>query len=356
MKKKNKTIAIHASYFGDNFGDSLFIIEYVNYLKEIGYLDSQILLPFAGKRIRSYVTVSEVKGFEALLRCDSMAFVGGGYFGERPTQKIVWHIRLWVRHLLIGLFCILFNKKYAFFGVGAGPLNNFITRFFVKKIINASSFFAARDDISLSFLESIGVHKNKLISTSDALISYPKKKYSTNKSLTKNILIHIPVLKNKKKQVNEILTYLKNEIKYDYKIFISSDFYKPSFKNISEVVANELFENVEIVPYESPEKLIKLLSYCDLIITNKLHVGILSITQGKFVISAYHHLKTPRFYDQINHGELCFPFDNFNSENKMIFKKALNSFSTGKIIAFNDDILSKSRKNYDLFKTFVSKV
>src|SRR5690554_5036992 len=114
-RDKMKKVALHGSYYGDNFGDTLFVIEYINWLKELqGYNNDNIFLPFAGDRVRDLVEVSNFAGIKSIYKSDVVVFIGGGYLGEPSKRVGIWSLRLIIRHLSVGLLALLFRKPYIF--------------------------------------------------------------------------------------------------------------------------------------------------------------------------------------------------------------------------------------------------
>lgn len=344
-------VAIHGSYFGDNFGDSLFVLQYVKYLNEIGISNEDIYLISAGSRIRNYAKVSSIKGLKAIKEANRIIFIGGGYFGERKEKQLIWHLRFWVRHISICLACIFYGKRYAFFGVGAGPQSNLISRKLSKLAVNGSEFFSARDKISFEFLLKIGVKSEKLIEVADSLISYPKIHSKENK--TKKLLIHMPKSADHDNSIESILRELKNGLTEIHEVTVVRDFYKPSFIDVTERISKDIFKNIKVFEYKSPESLMDLICASDLVITIKLHVGILALTQGKFVISTYVHEKTPRFYAQMNADVNCFALKKLNEKERKRFKQVLKRYNKQENIQIPSELVEKSKENFTLLEKFI---
>jgi Uncharacterized conserved protein len=70
-----------------------------------------------------------------------------------------------------------------------------------------------------------------------------------------------------------------------------------------------------LVPYTTIDKLLGLLNACDLVMTSKLHVGIVAAARAKPVLAFPYHLKTQRFYKQIGRPDLCLPYTDWNPSN-----------------------------------------
>src|SRR5690606_29070815 len=73
-------------------------------------------------------------------------------------------------------------------------------------------------------------------------------------------------------------------------------------------------KNVELIPYSDMHNLIELLSKMELVVTNKLHVGIVSIAKNAKVISIPTHQKTIRLYKQLDLENFCLDRNYFSDE------------------------------------------
>jgi len=312
-----KKVALHGSYYGDNFGDTLFVTEYINWLKEIfDYDKDNVHLPFAGKRVRDLVKISDRKGISSIYESDIIVFIGGGYLGE-PSKKInKWSIRLIIRHLSVGLVALALKKPYIFIGVGAGPLSNGIARRLTTFLCNRSNKVVVRDQESRDYLVSYGVDMEKIDVTADSVLCLKPEDVNTE---TKNELlemyeigdkecqyigVHLPAVnKNEIKKLRTII----NDLKYfcerfkKYKIVVFNDFYKENYIYLAYLEIKEVFEQSTViyVEYKNPNQLIALIDELDIVITTKLHCGIVANCLGKYTLSISTHNKTLRLYKQL---------------------------------------------------------
>ena len=86
--------------------------------------------------------------------------------------------------------------------------------------------------------------------------------------------------------------------------------------------------------YTSAWQLCSLLNRCDLIITAKLHVGIVGSSLGKSCISfPIHAYKTKRFYEQINEDGRCIMLDRANKE--VVYQQLLTYYQRPILIPQN---------------------
>lgn len=324
--KRNK-IVLHGSYFGDNFGDRLFIEMFVEWLSNIEGLETEnIVLPFANNRIRNSLPVSKSKGVFSLRGAKCVIYTGGGYFGEFK-KSIVWSARLVIRHLLLAIWMILFRKPIIIVGVGAGPLSNFFTRKLVTFVCNRSYKTIVRDKESYDFLRSYGVKADKLFESVDSVLildNFNDEKSDETDSVKIGVHLAYPF---ENSTIKQIITDIK---KYtdsldDYEIRYFKDFYKEGFYDYAEEVIKETFPKNKIakLEYLNPKQLIKEIGKFDILFTVKLHVGIVAFTQGVRTFSIGIHQKTQRLYNQLN-----FP----------MFTKSLGDYRQGDI----NDMLTKT--------------
>jgi polysaccharide pyruvyl transferase WcaK-like protein len=344
-------IVLHGSYFGDNFGDSLFVIQYVEHLKSLGYTDDEIALPFAGQRVRTYVDVSPRRGVHTFLSAEKIVFFGGGYFGERKTQITTWHLRFLIRYGFIGMISRALGKKYIFLGVGAGPLKWGLTRAIVKAIVNGSEGFYARDEKSEKFLKGLGA-KN-VFRTTDSLIHWSKHRDLSNKD-TKRILLHLPVKKEFESGLKKLISSIASVFDDSYEIVIANDFYKPSFESLSMHYARLHWSSVTYVEYSNPREFCNLINSCGFVFTVKLHVGILALSSGSKVFNTYMHEKSQRFYRQIGKEQYCFDFRKLDeSTQKLVEAMATLRDDDNYSYDLPQEVLRLSKLNMSILKDFV---
>lgn len=92
----------------------------------------------------------------------------------------------------------------------------------------------------------------------------------------------------------------------DIKVIVTSDQTKKDVYERTKELAS-LFEDDLALYYEykSPWELLSVINSAQVVVTDKLHVGIVSVNLGKNVVSLPLHSKTPRFYKQIGRLDSC---------------------------------------------------
>ncbi|MFS0774813.1 polysaccharide pyruvyl transferase family protein [Neobacillus sp. 3P2-tot-E-2] len=320
MDKNKKFIALHGAYFPNNFGDVLILAIQAKWIKEI--TGKEIVLPFATEIYRTSLDSSTLRGLESIKKSDKLVYGAGGYFGEPLTNKWKWGYSFLKKHTIPAEYAMLNKIKYAVIGTGVGPITNIFTRKEMVRICKNASVLAVRDEESKQYLVEYGVPKEKINVTVDVALS-----------LSKNDIPEDSISK-----IENMFTKVKGLI-YGFHIGVDMDslvygdkariLFDESIKFINEntsvtpvlIVDNNNNEQIKAIKYlkeninreciiyihENIWDTAALLEKLDVVLTNKLHVGIVSYALGTNCISIPYHPKTTRFYKQINCEELCMP-------------------------------------------------
>lgn len=350
----NKKILIHCSTNSgtSNFGDVIFAEMILNHLQDAGYEAGFF-------ELSDYVDdyLYKTKKFErhiiSMDSADGVVYFAGGYFGEKKSERIDRSIRHYKRFMRFGKLALNANKPIAVIGIGAGPYLWFPSKSIVKKVCNCASVISTRDPESTSYLKGIGV-SNQIETCSDLAQTYLlPNDYTSNNSLFNDNCDYIFLHTNY--QI-DVATLFANGVKDlvlnnpNIKVIVGAD-NVVNIDNAAEIVKRILGDNrVVVYNYSIPDDLCAVISKCDLIITYKLHVGILASTLGRSVISVYKHPKIVRYYNQIKQIERCV---DFNKCSVNTLSNLVNSFY-GKTFNIPIDVLNSSKRNWDLLDAFVS--
>ena len=104
--------------------------------------------------------------------------------------------------------------------------------------------------------------------------------------------------------------------------------------------------------YTTPDNLCWILSQCSLVVTYKLHVGIVSAALSKSVIAFPKHEKVKRYYQQIGESDR---FKDFRSASPQDVLKMAECYWE-KNIVLNDQISELAKRNWDVLDEFLKKV
>ena len=260
----------------------------------------------------------------------------------------------------LGMWASRHKKNMIVLGIGAGPLNNFLMRKGVKKICDSSKLVTTRDNTSYQCLKKISSN-NQIFETGDLILTYK-----------------VQMLKNRSKQISEILKNANgkkifiihfnhdivalnkfaaainifniNNDEYYY-VVTSDSILESELENISKFKEKANFDFYHFI-YKDPYELSSLLNESSIVLTSKLHVGVVSALLNKSVIvAACHYDKTKRFYEQIGCSDRCVNL--YNSSDKAI-SELIDEKKTKKIIIPAEEI-KKSQLTWELLNDFIAR-
>jgi len=356
------SIILHGSFQGTNFGDTLFLKVFSDYLRK-NHLFDEIYATNCSKYAARYCNVKRISKYKALRLNFPIIFCGGGYLGEPPCNKFKWHIRLWKRHLSFGIMVAILNIPYSVLGVGFGPLSFFWTRFPSIYFLKKAHFCALRDAESISILKKyskecfcIQVADVILSSTADYLHSIAKNQKVIQNFQNTTFLLHVPGDDNDRKirkVICDIILKLTAS-KKNINIVVASDYGINKNHDFFEWIPNNL-SYVKKVEYKDPSSLLHELINADYILTTKLHVGICSAVLEKKVLSFPKHAKTARLYKQLSRTDVCFPMNELTKEKteRLLFNFINNDIQALKI---SSEIKVRANKNWELLDSFISQL
>lgn len=330
MKQNAKyNVLIHGAINTSNFGDVLFINIFYKAIKKNKKLNpifigegKYSLSDFNRKELKYYNKVSKKEAEHA----DILVYMSGGYFGD-DNKSFIKGLQRYYRYFKIGLKFVKLKKPIVIIGVGGGPLFNPFCLRAAKKIMNNSKLIIVRDDFTKNYFKSNGV-KNDITVTADTALAIKKdiipkldnKIYDEIKLKIGNkkiIFFHISVTKKGNSElINKVLPAINKFIEEndDYGVIIGRDGYKDEELSHSDLYKKIKTKYKYAYNYYSSIQLCSLLNNVDLIVTPKLHVGIIGSYLGKSVISiSVHSSKTKRFYQQIGQIDRCIQMNDANS-------------------------------------------
>lgn len=315
-----RAIALHGAYHIDNFGDTLLLAIYASWIREI-VPGTVVTMPYAAPPVRAAAGAVDGPSHTTPWTADAIVYGGGGYFGEPPGNPHRWGGRFLRRHPYLALSARSIGRPYAVIGVGFGPLSNRVARAAAVAVCNGARTLAVRDDESKAFAVQYGVSPDRIRVTADAAMSLTSKdlppyareyaeslKGGTNGSLT--IGAHLSFSRHEEGGIGVVIDELERLLARHDDVSIVGILDRQGAKEqleSAEELRRRIGHRVKILPYEDTWRLAAALGQLDLVITTKLHVGIVSATLGTPVISLPVHSKVPRFYRQIGAMDRCHP-------------------------------------------------
>ena len=353
MKKK---IMVHCSTNGgsSNFGDVLFAKMILGYLLDKGY---EVAFYDLSTYFRDYLYKQQ--GFPEykfnLKEADAALYFGGGYFGERKCESIFQHIYHYRRFMQYGKKILDYNIKTAVIGIGAGNYLWGPSATVVKKICEKALYVSTRDCESTEFLNRIGV--SRYIETcSDIAQTINKKELNITERMSLNpkrkyIYLHIGYQMDIAQLFAKgIKPFLDKNPNVD--VILGADSVLKIDKTTAYIQDYLGHNRTIFYNYTTPDNLCWILSQCNLVITYKLHVGILTAALSKSVIAFPKHEKVKRYYHQIGEPDRILDFESTSPQDiTRMAEKFLD-----KNLILNNHIRELAQKNWVVLNKFLKQI
>ncbi|MBE0534673.1 MAG: polysaccharide pyruvyl transferase family protein [Phycisphaerae bacterium] len=341
-------VAFLGSSYSDNFGDVLLFKLFLSWIKEV-VPTATAIIPFAAGAFRKSLEADQY-GMRYLPLVDKVVFVGGGYLGEPPTSQFSWSLRNFCRHVPGFLVSQIMSKPIGVFGVGVGPVSSSPYRWFVKELARKSKVFCVRDVESLEHVHAIagdcGVNLVADAALSLATVSelLPTVRCGSTDSPRKTRLgLHVHVPQSFKEKschvIDAILGFCDTR---DIEVFFLLD-------ERHQTYSHPVSSRGTVVKYTSVEQLIQSIFDLDVIVTTKLHVGIVAMSLGKRVMGLPFHSKTQRFYSQTR-SPFCVPLDRLSVD---MLPSLLEDILNSKCFTIPRDVKDLSLLNKTLLHKFL---
>lgn len=360
---KKKSLYIHGSFMNDNFGDFLLYYVVAKYMEQ-QHPEVKVVSSNISDTYDEFININRVSKLNGFLKSDGILLAGGGYFSQNPTRTNLWNLRFLFKHGLPLLSLGLIKKKYSIIGVGAGPLSNAINRFLTKHIFENGELVSVRDNESKDFLKGIGVSRNVEV-TPDWVMGMDKSMLLGTKNLALDFLsqfsydeivyVHLTTKKDDKGSgmeavISDLIEYSNQHPKT---LFIVGCDQKRESQEIRAKETVSRFTNGRAVflPYKGPFFLSNIINSSDVVVTDKLHVGIVGVKLEKYVVSVAYHTKTKRFYNMMKIPKQS------KRLNSIQHGDVLNMLADRKVSSENVNyFIQKSKNNFKLLDDFVSKL
>lgn len=319
---KNGLVVVHGSYFMNNFGDTLLIKLLCEKIAQYVGKENVRLACSGNKEEQASIGYSVIKDSE-IGDVTNVFYSGGGYFGE-PNVGFIrrwrWSIRNYNRHF--DWSKPFNNAKFHIIGVGIGPIKNRFYRSSVRKFLRKCDDILVRDIESKNYCSKYFPEITNIDLCVDLALG------TKNLNLNKNkISIHLDT--SDSEIISDVLAFLKSRKDSEKLSFIFDNNVSYNERTIGKyktVLANLGYKDAdyEFVQYKDFDTLIAHLSSSKLVVTSKLHVGIITISQLGKVIAIPNHSKTKRLYSQLSISDYCIEKNDFNIDK---FEEAYNKLS-----------------------------
>ena len=310
---------------GTNFGDFLFAKMFQEFVGTI-VGDENVFWNDRGYHSLSEFYIQRLNYHRqfTLKDIDALVYISGGYFcGD--DKRLIDYVFRYLRYFHIGLRCLLRRKPYAIIAVEAAKSNNFIIDKIQRILIRNADLVVVRNQPSMDYVESIlGKDSVNAICTADSVFAMERQLFENsqipdefNDSSSPKLFFHCnPVMSQNARHLDTIVPIINSFLEKhpEYQVIISADQYMPEFAQpggAGDIIRSQIRSDKTIVyQYDEPVSLCKVIDCCDVVITTKLHVGIVGAHLGKSVISfSGHTLKISRLYRQLGIGDRSVPLD-----------------------------------------------
>ncbi len=325
-------IVMHGATNGSNFGDIILASLFHKMIVHVNGEDNTFFYESfkygVGGFLRKELNYNNHLKFSNLFKADFLIYFSGGYFGENNAALKESMIR-YLRYCLVGNVFMLLNKPIAILGIGGGPITNKFLRKAICKLINYAKFVYVRDEETKNYFVKFGCSADHIKVTTDTAqvitpdIIPPLETDVLNDIVkifghTKKIFLHLPNVQHVDEKFSQIVIPALNrflKLHEDYGVVIGNDGMMlkdfEGFLSVKGIISEKIY----FYKYHSAWQLCSLLNNMDLIITPKLHVGIIGASLSKSVLSfPYHNFKTQRYFRQINEIERCILLKEVNED------------------------------------------
>jgi len=294
-------VAVHGSYFVGNFGDTLLVRLMCDKIaRELGPDKVFLAVPGNAEEQRNigYKVVDAAKRSMVT----HLIYAGGGYFGEPQggfLAKLRWSFRNYRRHTSwIREFP---NARIAVLGVGYGPLSYSGYKRSVARLVNQSAITVFRDVESIEFARRDRLTGYSETPCVDLALSLNKTQVQQS-----GVAIHVANLSSEEIRIviDALLAHDPWENGIDVIFDQASSFGEGTCTKYRLSLGGHKVR-LNFVPFSDYHALVNRLASYRLIVTSKLHVGVVGIALGVKVVSIPAHSKTSRLYRQLNLADFC---------------------------------------------------
>ena len=353
-------VLLNGATHGTNFGDFLFAKAFQDYVGTIvgkenvfWYNSRYTMSKFYADRLNNNI--------KPLKQMDALVYISGGYFCGND-KCIKDYIIRYLTYFHLGMQCIFRNIPYAIIGLEVSEPKSKLMKLIQKIILKKADVVVVRNKESLEFLEKYGVKDG--ICTADTVFALKAdlyEDYLPNDEIIncdkKKIFMHV----DSSAEINNLLadkvfpvvnSFLDKHP--EYAVVIGMDQYVDNQHEILHDLSHKInAETVILNIYDNPLELVNVIKECDVVVTHKLHVGIVGAKLSKSVISFSGHTeKIKRLYEQLNVAERSIALDELTTAKGV---EMLEKFHKEPIIV-PGEIISDAEKNFEILKDFIVKI
>lgn len=354
-----KKILIHGSVNTTNFGDVLFAELFYNYIKDNHIGEPHFLSTSrlgVSNYVREYISYHDDFRLKDLRQASLLVLMSGGYFGDFK-KRFRGSLTRWAKYAFVYYYARLFGIPVVVCGVGGGPLFHWFNRASFCSLLKYAKRVTVRDEQTKEYFEKLGV-RDKIVTTTDSALVITRNTYPILDNVVKEelqkkigekrmIFIHVPHVVHvidayKQHLIPAVNQFIEKHPEFGVVFITDEDHGIPD-----DLVGLTKTDYKYVYEYTQPDQLCALLNYADLVITAKLHVGIISAALGKSVISFPLHIhKTWRFYSQIGEQERTIPLADMTTE--LVLNQIQKYYNSP--ITISQELREKAKQNFSIIR------
>lgn len=340
----NKVLVVGATY-SDNFGDMLFAKIVADYLSDKCEFRYYLLSDYAQK----FIGKTKIADF-SICEAEALVYMPGGFFGDRHDTSLYTTYLWFKRYFPIGLKFAFLRKPILILGVGAGPCKYAVMKSLIKYICKRANKVIVREDDSAEFLKMLGVNSTVTSDLAQTITDYELPAVQLNCTKKKKLLVHINQNKGAADKILPAVQQFYEKHSEDYNIIVASDQVCPDDYAIYEKIKTFAKEDAFFYKYGDPLELCSVIEQSDVVVTYKLHVGIVACSYGKSVIAIpEHYKKVERYYRHIGYSERVLPL--YKAHSEAIFNM-LEEYAEIPI-KIPAAIIDSAHENFDELKNYI---
>jgi len=271
-----------------------------------------------------------LRSFRVLKSLDTLIIAGGGQLSElwRGPWSHPYNV------FKFSMLTKLANRQLFFINVGAGPLDSFLGRFFVKCSIHLADYVSFRDVPSQTLVYQLNVKRQTHVYPDSAyaldLAEYEDRELTkrsrplvginpigfcdpriwpkTDRDAYARYLDSLAAFSLWLLGCNYTLKIFSAEVSVD--VYALQDLKARLLSSISRTAINEIC----VPPSENVQDLLAEMSRLDFVITSKFHGVVFSHLLAKPVLALSYHPKIDDLMLAVGHGQFCLNIESFDYE------------------------------------------
>ncbi|MGR9048635.1 polysaccharide pyruvyl transferase family protein [Halobacillus faecis] len=290
-------VGIFGSYFYGNFGDDLMALMFAEVVKECG---GEPLVYKLDNNLSEQYNIKTVNSIEKLVKESNFCIIGGGGFlvNHKNVSSVQSDRNKRLHELVKNLEkynCSIYPLSIG----GSGTSRDVEVLEGMKKLLlsERTKLVTVRNQEDLKVVKR---YNNNVKLFNDVVWQLPLF-FNVKKSNQKEkIKVGININKGKKtKAIDYMVNRLLNSKKNSYEIYYM-DTHLPEYDMKHEYMPNLNEKNIKLFHYTNPDEITQFISELDILVTQKLHVGVAALSYGVPFISLNGADKTKTFLTNMN--------------------------------------------------------